>query len=197
MSTTQVPTQPGGPPTATRIPSGRISSAQLEALAARVRTEGPREHMEIEQPFNGGLLGCVPKCTPEDVEAALARARDVQAAWARTPFAERRAVLRRFHDLVLARQDEILDLVQIESGKARKHAFEEVLDVAIVARYYANTAERHLASAPPPRRAAAADRRLRAPPSARRRRDHRALELPAHPRASPTPCPRSPPATRS
>ena len=146
MSTTQVPTQPGGPPTATRIPSGRITAAQLEALAARVRTAGPREHMEIEQPFNGELLGCVPKCAPEDVEAAIARARLVQEAWARTKFGERREILRRFHDLVLARQDEILDLVQIESGKARKHAFEEVLDVAIVARYYANTAERHLAS---------------------------------------------------
>ena len=146
MSTTQVPTQPGGPPTATRIPSGRITAAQLEALAARVRTGGPREHMEIEQPFNGELLGCVPKCAPEDVEAAIARARLVQEAWARTKFGERREILRRFHDLVLARQDEILDLVQIESGKARKHAFEEVLDVAIVARYYANTAERHLAS---------------------------------------------------
>ena len=146
MSTTQVPTQPGGPPTATRIPSDRISSAQLEALAARVRTEGPREHMEIQQPFSGALLGCVPKCAPEDVEAAIARARLVQESWARTTFGERRAILRRFHDLVLARQEEILDLVQIESGKARKHAFEEVLDVAIVARYYANTAERHLAS---------------------------------------------------
>jgi len=42
MSTTEVPTTPGGPPTATRIPSTRISAAQLEALAARVRTEGPR-----------------------------------------------------------------------------------------------------------------------------------------------------------
>jgi succinate-semialdehyde dehydrogenase/glutarate-semialdehyde dehydrogenase len=102
--------------------------------------------MEVEQPFNGGLLGCVPKCSPADVEAAIARARLAQEPWARTSFAERRAVLRRFHDLVLARQEEILDLVQIESGKARKHAFEEVLDVAIVARYYANTAERHLAS---------------------------------------------------
>src|SRR5215218_9685080 len=146
MSTTQVPTQPGGAPTATWIPSGRVSSAQLEALSARVRTEGPREHMEIQQPFNGELLGCVPRCAPEDVVAAIGRARMAQEGWARTRFAERRAVLRRFHDLVLARQDEILDLVQIESGKARKHAFEEVLDVAIVARYYANTAERHLAS---------------------------------------------------
>ena len=140
MSTTEVPTQTGGPPTATWIPSDRISSAQLEALAARVRTEGPREHMEIRQPFNGELLGCVLGCTPEDVVAAIARARLAQEGWARTKFAERRAVLRRFHDLVLARQEEILDLVQVESGKARKHAFEEVLDVAIVARYYANTA---------------------------------------------------------
>src|SRR3954452_6748956 len=146
MSTTQVPTQPGGPPTATRIPSDRISAAQLEALAARVRTEGPRAPMEVEQPFSGALLGCVPKCSPEDVTAAISRARLAQDGWALTTWAERRAILRRFHDLVLARQEEILDLVQIESGKARKHAFEEVLDVAIVARYYANTAERHLAS---------------------------------------------------
>src|SRR5215216_150301 len=119
MSTTEVPTQQGGPPTATRIPSDRISSAQLQQLAARVRTEGPRGHIEIEQPFIGQLLGCVPKCSPEDVAAAIERARDVQAAWAQTTFPERRAVLRRFHDLVLARQDEILDLIQIEAGKAR------------------------------------------------------------------------------
>src|SRR5919199_3489104 len=93
-------------PVPVRLPSKRLSAAQLEALAARART--------------------------------------AQAAWARTPFAERRAILLRFHDLVLARQEEILDLIQLESGKARRHAFEEVLDVAIVARYYANTAERHL-----------------------------------------------------
>ena len=86
MSTTEVPTTPGAPPTATRIASDRVSSAQLEALAARVRTEGPRGHMEIEQPFSGGLLGCVPKCSPEDVTAAIARARQVQAAWERTAF---------------------------------------------------------------------------------------------------------------
>jgi succinate-semialdehyde dehydrogenase/glutarate-semialdehyde dehydrogenase len=134
------------PRTPTHIPSARISATQLEQLAVRVRTESPREPMEIQQPFTGTLLGTVPKCAPEDVSAAIERARAAQAAWAGTSFKERRAVLLRFHDLLLARQDEILDLVQLESGKARKHAFEEVLDVAIVARYYANTAERHLRS---------------------------------------------------
>src|SRR6476620_3738667 len=112
MSTTSVPTTPGGPPAAMRIPSGRVSPRQLEQLATRVRTEGPREHMEIQQPFTGTLLGAVPKCAPEDVPAAIARARKAQEAWARTSFKERRSVLLRFHDLVLARQEEILDLVQ-------------------------------------------------------------------------------------
>jgi succinate-semialdehyde dehydrogenase / glutarate-semialdehyde dehydrogenase len=113
----------------------------VEALTKRVVTVGPRDEIEVEQPFTGGRLGATPACTPEDVAAAIERAREAQRAWARTGFAERRAVLLRYHDLVLDRQDEILDVLQLESGKARRHAFEEVLDGAIVARYYANTAE--------------------------------------------------------
>ena len=63
----------------------------------------------------------------DDVAEAFARARKAQGSWARTPVADRAAVLLRFHDLVLDRQDEILDLIQWESGKARKHAFDEVV----------------------------------------------------------------------
>jgi succinate-semialdehyde dehydrogenase/glutarate-semialdehyde dehydrogenase len=141
MATTTAP-----PARTANIPSRRLSAAALERLAAYVRTAGPRDGMEVEQPFTGGLLGVVPRCAVEDVAPAIERARAAQRTWARTSFAERKAILLRFHDLVLARQDEILDLLQLESGKARRHAFEEVLDVAIVARYYANTAARHLRS---------------------------------------------------
>ncbi|HEY3188686.1 MAG TPA: succinic semialdehyde dehydrogenase [Solirubrobacteraceae bacterium] len=137
-------TVPQAPPRAAALPSKRISAAQLASLAGRVATTAPREDMEVEQPFTGAPLGAVPRCTPDDVDAAIERARAAQAGWARTPFAERRSILLRFHDLVLARQDEVLDLLQLESGKARRHAVEEVLDVAIVSRYYANTARRHL-----------------------------------------------------
>jgi succinate-semialdehyde dehydrogenase/glutarate-semialdehyde dehydrogenase len=49
-------------------------------------------------------------------------------------------VLLGFHDLLIANANEILDLIQLESGKARRHAFEEVLDTAVTARYYAHTA---------------------------------------------------------
>ena len=48
------------------------------------------------------------------------------------------------HDLVLDRQADILDLIQWESGKSRKHAFEEVAYVAMAARYYARMAAKHL-----------------------------------------------------
>ena len=50
----------------------------------------------------------------------------------------------RLHDLILDRQDEIIDLIVWESGKARKHAFDEPLHVALTARYYARTAHEHL-----------------------------------------------------
>jgi acyl-CoA reductase-like NAD-dependent aldehyde dehydrogenase len=44
----------------------------------------------------------------------------------------------------MERQDEVLDLIQWETGKARRHAFEEILDTAIVTRYYARRAKRLL-----------------------------------------------------
>jgi succinate-semialdehyde dehydrogenase/glutarate-semialdehyde dehydrogenase len=135
------PSRPSAP-----LPSKRVGVSQIQALAARVATGGEREQVEIDQPFDGSLLGTVPKCTPEDVVDAIGRARRAQEAWGATSFAERKRWLLRYHDIVLARQDELLDLVQLEAGKARRHALEEVFDAAIVARYYANTAAKHLAT---------------------------------------------------
>jgi succinate-semialdehyde dehydrogenase/glutarate-semialdehyde dehydrogenase len=142
MSTITAETTQQSP--AARIPSKRVTPQHLEALARRVVSTAGNEPMEIEQPFTGQPLGTVPKCGPDDVRAAIERARAAQAGWAKTSFAERKGVLLRYHDLVLDHEEELLDLLQIESGKARRHAFEEVLDVAITSRYYANTAEEHL-----------------------------------------------------
>ena len=120
--------------------SRSVSAAMLARLAARAAVAAPAEPMRVEAPFTGEALGEVPKGTSVDVEAACAAAREAQAAWARWPLSERAAVLLRYHDLVIANAQEILDLIQLESGKARIHAFEEVLDVAIQARYYAHSA---------------------------------------------------------
>ncbi|MEX3103701.1 MULTISPECIES: succinic semialdehyde dehydrogenase [unclassified Streptomyces] len=87
-------------------------------------------------PFTGEKLADLPESTPDDVALAFERARAAQDVWARTPVRERAAVLLRFHDLLLERQAEVLDLVQLETGKARLHAHEEVQAVAVAARHY-------------------------------------------------------------
>jgi succinate-semialdehyde dehydrogenase/glutarate-semialdehyde dehydrogenase len=126
--------------------SARIDARRLAELAARVTTVrgAERDELEVENPAVGRLLATVPRCAAEDVELAVQRAREAQSSWARTDFAAREALLMRVHDLVLERQDELLDVIQLESGKARRHAFEEILDVALVSRYYARSARRLL-----------------------------------------------------
>ena len=124
--------------------SERITPEVIRGLAERVRTTGARDTMEVDKPATGEPLGAVPRCTPEDVEQAVQAARAAQARWRETSWDLRREVLLRYHDLVLDRREELLDLLQLESGKARRHAFEEVMDTAVVARYYARSAERHL-----------------------------------------------------
>jgi succinate-semialdehyde dehydrogenase/glutarate-semialdehyde dehydrogenase len=131
---------------AAEIPSKRNTAGQLAALADRIITAGQRERMVVDQPFTGAPLGSVPRCTPDDVKLAIQRAREAQKSWRQTSFAERKRILLRYHGLLLDRQDEIIDLIQLESGKARRHAFEEILDNTVVSRYYANTAEEHLSS---------------------------------------------------
>lgn len=122
--------------------SSRVTPALLDRLAAHIAL-APGEHarIEVRAPYTGGLLGHVPRARAADVTHAVARARAAQPAWAALGFDARKRIMLRFHDLVLARCEEVLDLVQLESGKARRDAFDEVMDVANVARYYAHRAE--------------------------------------------------------
>jgi succinate-semialdehyde dehydrogenase / glutarate-semialdehyde dehydrogenase len=122
----------------------RITGRLLSRLAERATTAGPREMVPIEMPATGNVLGYVPHAVADDVAAAADAARRAQPGWQRLAAAERSKVLLRFAELLLDRQDEVLDLIQLENGKARRHAFEEIIDVAQVSRYYARTAPRYL-----------------------------------------------------
>ena len=124
------------------ILAGRTAVVDVERLAARLAATGPAQ--PLTSPFSGERLGELPTSTAADVTAAAAHARDLQAAWAARPIEERAAVLLRFHDRLLDRRDDFLDLIQREAGKARLSAAEEVLHVAITARYYARRARQYL-----------------------------------------------------
>ncbi|HZI98776.1 MAG TPA: aldehyde dehydrogenase family protein, partial [Actinomycetales bacterium] len=122
----------------------RLPPAVLDPLLERVVATPRADRVETRAPFTGEVLAAVPQSTPDDVLLAVEQARSAQHDWARRSVHDRGQVLLRLHDLVLDRQREVLDLVQLESGKSRAHAYEEVADVAIVARHYARRAHGYL-----------------------------------------------------
>ena len=105
---------------------------------------GARAPLQVRSPLNLAALGVVPLCVEADVGEAVGRARAAQPAWAALPVRERARVLVRFHDLLFRHESDLLDLIQVESGKARRHAFEEIMDTAGVARHYAYRAASYL-----------------------------------------------------
>ncbi|MEU4420793.1 succinic semialdehyde dehydrogenase [Actinoplanes sp. NPDC024001] len=114
-------------------------------LASLVTAAPGAATITTTEPYTGKPLADLPTSTAQDVRDAFARARVAQADWAATPVAERKRIMLRFHDLVLERQEQALDLMQSENGKTRRDAFLEVTDIAITARYYARSAAALLA----------------------------------------------------
>ncbi|MEU3135304.1 succinic semialdehyde dehydrogenase [Streptomyces sp. NPDC006854] len=141
MTTDHAPRPAASP--APALPAS-ITPALLRRLTALVAAAPDAARVTTSAPYTGLPLADFPVSAPDDVEAAFARARVAQQAWAATPIAERRRILLRYHDLVLARREEALDLMQAENGKTRRDAFLEVVDVGIVSRHYARNAARYL-----------------------------------------------------
>lgn len=122
----------------------RIDETFLRSLEARVDLGSSSDHIEVVAPFSEETIGSVAAAQPGDVTAAIHRAREAQKSWALWSARERAAVLSRFHDLLISRADVAMDLVQLEGGKARVPAFEEVYDTIATTRYYVKTGARLL-----------------------------------------------------
>ena len=97
------------------------------------------EIFTVTSPFGQDLYQ-LELSTPADVSRAIGVARAAHDQWKNVSLRDRAKVFLRFHDLLLDNRDQVLDLIQWETGKPRKDANEELLDVALNARYYA----RHL-----------------------------------------------------
>jgi succinate-semialdehyde dehydrogenase/glutarate-semialdehyde dehydrogenase len=132
-----VASAPDGARTAADVVTAELVAQLSEGVIGSGRTAN-------HTPFTGKKLAELPESTLEDVAFAFHRAREAQRSWAAVPVKERAAVLLRFHDLVLRRQSEVLDLIQLETGKTRLHAHEEVQAVAVAARHYGLKAPAYL-----------------------------------------------------
>jgi succinate-semialdehyde dehydrogenase/glutarate-semialdehyde dehydrogenase len=118
----------------------RVTPGLLRSLEARINVQPDREQIPVIAPFTLEQIGSVPQALDEDVTTAVAVSRQAQTAWAQLSPKTRGRIFTRFHDLLIDRADQAMDLVQLEAGKARVPAFEEVYDTVGTARYYANTA---------------------------------------------------------
>ena len=110
-----------------------------------IASDDSRSHLQLRSPVSLEPTGELVCANSEDVAAAIARARAVQPAWAATGMQQRAAIVQRALRLVLERQDEIIDTVVAETGKARTDAMSmEIFSVADSLCYYAKNAGKFL-----------------------------------------------------
>lgn len=111
-----------------------------------IESNDSRRHLQLKSPVSLEPIGELVCANAEDVQAAIARARAAQPAWAATPMKDRAAIIYRALEIVLERQDEIIETVVRETGKAPTDAMSmEVFSVADQLCYYAKNAEKFLA----------------------------------------------------
>lgn len=141
-------------PSAASVPAAAHPAAHPVSLPGRLReflardplaeVAGSGVPIEVRTPFTGELLGTFDGCTADDVAARARTARIAGRAWADRPVRERAAVVLRLHTLIRSHEELLLDVIQAENGKARLHAYDEVLDAYNVCRYTGVTAPRVL-----------------------------------------------------
>ena len=110
-----------------------------------IASSDSRRHLQLRSPVTMEPTGELVCANAEDVAAAIDKARAAQPAWAATTMQQRREIIERALQIVLQRQDEIIDTVVAETGKAKTDAMSmEVFSVADSLCYYAKNAEKFL-----------------------------------------------------
>ena len=108
-------------------------------------TTTPETHMFNDvDPATGATIAQVPAAGPEEVFAAVAKARAAQPAWAARPFSERDDLLRSVMERVGARANDLAMVITREMGKPVAEARKEVEGCALGADRALNEIERAL-----------------------------------------------------
>jgi aldehyde dehydrogenase (NAD+) len=93
------------------------------------------ETFESTSPADGELIGVFPRSGAEDVDRAVAAAKEASAEWRLVPAPKRGEILFRFAQLLVEHKGELTDLMTHEMGKVRSEAGGDVQE-AIDMSYY-------------------------------------------------------------
>ena len=108
-----------------------INGEEVSSTSAR--------YSDVFNPSTGEVIAQVPLATKEEVQNAIELAKKAFPAWKNTSIGKRVEVIHRFRQLLVERQEELIDLICEESGKTREDAKGEIVrgiesvDMAIAA----------------------------------------------------------------
>ena len=96
-------------------------------IAAKMRIAGDlvgnARTIDVRNPYNGALVGTVPKATVDDIRRAIAIAKGYRARLTRY---ERSQIMHRAAEIMRSRKEAIADLITAESGLGKKDTLYEV-----------------------------------------------------------------------
>lgn len=120
-----------------------MSETSIASLVAHIPTSD--KTVPALNPANGKKIFDLPQLSAAQVIDAIADARIAQHEWAQTPTFQRAKLLTALRKLMIADEAKLMDLLQLETAKARAHAFEETVGAISAAGYYAKIAVKALA----------------------------------------------------
>lgn len=85
------------------------------------------KYEEVPNPATGEILAEVPISTAEDLEEAVAVAKEAFKTWKKTPVPQRARILFNYQQLLVKHWDELAKLITLENGKNYTEAYGEVL----------------------------------------------------------------------
>jgi succinate-semialdehyde dehydrogenase/glutarate-semialdehyde dehydrogenase len=95
--------------------------------------------ISIIDPLTGNTLHEIAAHSEAEVALKFQSGREAQLEWANRPAKARARIASKIAALLVEREDQILDLLQKETGKAKAHAFEELTGALGAVSYYAKT----------------------------------------------------------
>jgi len=114
-----------------------VAEPETRLLIGGEQLAGEGEPLEVENPATEETVASVPQASPEQVDAAIAAAREAAREWSRTPAVERGEMLHEVANRLRAHTDELAEMMTLEGGKPLVENSDEVGWTAAAFDYYA------------------------------------------------------------
>ncbi len=106
--------------------------------------------IEVINPATGDIIDTVPDATKEDVEKAVAIAKEAQKTWAEIPVYKRAAIMRQFIELVEDNKEDLARTLCNETGKPIMEARAEVAGISVAFETFSEKAKHLYGNVVPP-----------------------------------------------